>query len=120
MDRQRIAECLLQLKDEELVAVFRNVFSDRLPSPEEAGHCRNRFFLGTAWSYRQSDEDEPERWGPWQIDAVAYPNPTVWGDSLGPNYGLCQAGTCGGCGLTVRSNVKEGICPICGDAVYMT
>ena len=120
VDRQRITDYLRQMKVEELVAVLRDVFADRQPAPEEATFCRNRFFLGTAWSDLQSAEGEPERWGPWQTDAVAYPNATKYGDSLGPDYGLCEEGTCGGCGLAVRSNVKQGLCPVCGVAVYMT
>jgi hypothetical protein len=27
---------------------------------------------------------------------------------------------CNGCGVSVRSNVKHGLCPICGTAMFMT
>jgi len=120
MDRKQISEYLRQLPVEELVAVLRDVFETRCPFPEEAAFCRSRFFLGVACSDLESDENENERWGRWRWDAVAYPNIAKWGDSLGPDYGLCQYGNCAGCGLTVRSNVKDGVCPICGVAVYMT
>ena len=120
MERQRLSEQLARLPVEELVAVLRDVFAARLPFPEEAAFCRSRFYLGTAHSDLLSDPGAAEAWGPWQTDAVAYPNPAEWGDSLGPDYGLCQAGTCMGCGTAVRSNVKGGVCPVCGAAVWMT
>lgn len=120
MNRQKVIEYLRQSPVEELVAVLQAVFKDRQPAPEEESFCRNRFFLGTAWSELESDEGQPHRWGPWDVDAVAYPDPDEYGESLGPDYGLCQSGTCTGCGFEVRSNVKRGLCAICGAGVNMT
>ncbi len=120
MDRQRLTDDLCQLPIEELVAVLQGVFAARQPAPEEASYCRNRFFLGTAWSYRTSDDGQPEKWEPWSTDLVAYPDSSSWGDSLGPDWGLCQEGTCGSCGNVVRSNVKQGLCPLCQTPVFMT
>ena len=119
MNRENAIEYLQTLPVEEFVAVLQQVFQNRQPAPEEATYCRNCFFLGTAWSDLESEKDEPTRWGPWTIESVAYPN-QEFNVGLGPNYGLCQVGTCGACGIEVRSNVKQGLCPICGAEVYMT
>jgi hypothetical protein len=123
MDRQPLIEHLCKLPVEELVDVLREVFGRRQPAPEEASFCRNHFFLGVATSQLDADEldeDPAEEWGPWWTSIVAYPDTSVWGESLGPDYGLCQEGTCITCGNTVVSNVKQAICPVCGTAVYLT
>ena len=120
MNDDDAVQYLSNLPDERLVDVLRRVFVVKQPAPEESAFCRNRFYLATAWSYLESDEGEPQRWGPWQFQAVAYVDPAEWGESLGPDYGLCQEGSCGTCGTRVRSNVKQGLCPICGARVYMT
>ncbi|MEW4571149.1 hypothetical protein AB1L88_25035 [Tautonia sp. JC769] len=120
MDRRELAEELRRLPVEELVAVLRDVFEARCPFPEESAFCRSRFFLGVASSDLESDGGEPERWGPWRIEAVASPDPSHYGGSLGPGWGLCQSGGCGACGVGARSNVKNGICAVCGAAVFMT
>lgn len=58
---------------------------------------------------------------PWEIQAVAYRDPALWpADNLGPDWGFCEFGQCQECGTAVRSNVKEGICPVCGAKVRMT
>jgi hypothetical protein len=119
MNDEDAIEYLSGLPDERLVDVLRRVFAVKQPAPEEASYCRNRFYLGTAWSNLESDEGHPQRWGQWELDAVAYVDPAEWGGSLGPGYGLAQAGSCGTCGMRVRSNVKNGLCPICGARVYM-
>ncbi len=120
MNDEDAIKYLSNLPDERLVAVLRRVFAVKQPAPEEAACCRNRFYVGTAWSDLESDEGEPQRWGPWKLDAVAYVDSREYGDDLGPDYGLCQAGSCQSCGTRVRSNVKHGLCPICGGPAYMT
>ena len=70
---------LSNLPDERLVAILQRVFAVKRPAPEEAVYCRNRFYLGTAWSDLESDEGEPQRWGPWELDAVAYVDPAESG-----------------------------------------
>jgi hypothetical protein len=120
MDRDAVGDYLSELPVEELVAVLRKVFETRQPMPEEASFCRNRFFLGIAWSELLSDRGEPETWAPWRVEAVAYPDPSEYGESLGPDYGLCQEGTCATCSVAVRSNVKHGLCPVCNSSVYMS
>jgi hypothetical protein len=111
---------LSSLPVERLVDILRRVFAVKQPAPEESAFCRNRFYLGTAWSYLESDEGEPPRWGSWEFDAVAYVDQAQYGDGLGPDYGLCQGGSCETCGISTRSNVKQGLCPICAAHVYMT
>lgn len=120
MERKELAEELRRLPVEGLVAVLRDVFATRGPFPEEAAFCRNTFFLGAASSDLESGDGEPERWGPWKIEAVAPPDPSHHGDSLGPDWGLCQSGGCGACGVKARSNVKNGLCAVCGATVNLT
>jgi hypothetical protein len=120
VERQELAEHLRRLPVEELVSVLQDVFASRLPFPNETAFCRNRFFLGVASSDLESDKGEPESWGPWTIEAVAYPDPAHYGDTLGPDWGLCQSGACCNCDVRACSNVKNGICAICGATVYMT
>ena len=55
------------------------LFAVKQPAPEEAAYCRNRFYLGTAWSDLASGEGEPQRWEPWELDAVAYVDARVRG-----------------------------------------
>ena len=55
-----------------------------------------------------------------RVEAVASPDPSHYGESLGPDWGLCQFGVCGTCGVGARSNVKNGICAVCGATVFMT
>ncbi len=120
MNDEQIAEFLSGLPVERLVSILRTVFDVTHPAPAEAAHCRSRFFLGAAWSHLDSDNGEPDRWGPWELEAVAYVDPAEYGDGLGPDYGLCQEGTCQVCGTRVRSNVKHGLCSICGGPAHMT
>jgi hypothetical protein len=116
-DRAALAGDLARLPDEALLDVLRRLFAQRRPNPEEDSYCRNRFFLGTA---SQMLDDDGVNWGPWQLETVAYPDLTVYGGGLGPDWGFCQSGQCQACGTEVRSNVKQGICPICESDVYMT
>jgi hypothetical protein len=120
MNDEDAIQYLNTLPDERLVAILRRVFAVKQPASQEAAYCRNRFYLGTAWSDLESGESEPQRWGPWELEAVAYVDAFEQGDDLGPDYGLCQSGSCLACGTRVRSNVKHGLCPICDGQVYMT
>lgn len=115
-DRALAAE-LISLPDEHLLEVLRQVFAERRPNPEEDAYNRNRFFLATASSLLADDE---VTWEPWEIEAVAYPDPDHYDGGLGPDYGFCQFGECLTCGTATRSNVKNAICPICGTSVYGT
>ncbi|MEO6811800.1 MAG: hypothetical protein ABI353_22050 [Isosphaeraceae bacterium] len=120
MERRQLVESLSRLPVEELAAVLREVFDGSLPWPKEQSFCRNRFFLGVASSDLESDEDQAERWGRWKLEAVASPDPTHYGTQTGPDWGLCQSGECGVCGVGARSNVKHGLCAVCGADVSMT
>jgi hypothetical protein len=122
MDVQTIIEFLKQAPDEQILDILEEVFKNRRPNPEEDEHIRNKYFLGTA-SSTLSDAGE---WEPWDIDAVAYPDREAYdlgatlGQGVGPDWGFCQSGTCLSCGISVRSNLKHGICPVCNEKVYMT
>jgi hypothetical protein len=120
MNDEDAVQYLGNLPVERLVAVLRRVFAAKQPAPEEAAYCRNLFYLGTASSVDLSDEGEPPRWEPWELNAVAYVDLDHWDNEFGPDYGLCQEGSCPSCGTRVCSNVKRGICPICGSRIYMT
>jgi hypothetical protein len=113
---------LQSLPDEVLIEVLKAVFAVRQPNPEEARYNHNGFFLGTF--SRIADDDEAEDgtlvWtAPWEIHAVAYIDHQRYATG-GPDWGFCQFGTCQTCGIAVRSNGKEGHCPICATPVYMT
>ncbi len=118
MKRDEVTAYLVRVPMEELLAVLQEVFEARTPNPEEAAYNRNRFFLGTASSVLGSEERQD--WGPWEIHAVAYIDRDEHPEGLGPDWGFCEFGTCESCGTHVRSNVKRGICPVCGDRVSMT
>lgn len=125
MDRAAAVTFLGSIPDEEMLDLLRQVFARRTPNPEEAAYCRTRYFLGTA-SSMLDDESDPEadpsvqQWGAWEIEAVAYPDPDHYGSAFGPDWGFCEGGTCLTCTTKVRSNVKYGLCPICGAKVFMT
>lgn len=122
-DHTRLIDRLINLRDEELIYVLQNVFAHKTPNAEEAEFNRNKYFLGTASSIMEDEQDDPAmpKWGPWQIEAVGYIDRDQYpGDDLGPDYGFCQFGTCSNCRTHVRSNVKHAICPICDNKVYLT
>jgi hypothetical protein len=50
LDDVRVGTYLRELPVERLAAILEGVFRATQPAPEEARFCRNRFFLGTAWS----------------------------------------------------------------------
>jgi hypothetical protein len=124
MNDDDAVDYLCDLPEERFVDVLRRVFETRRPSPEDQAHgyCRNHYVLGTAWSERESADGEPERWGRWEVQFVAYVDRAAHGEDfgLGPDWGLCQAGRCPACGAAVLSNVKRGRCPVCDGPVYMT
>ena len=116
----RIADALKSLPDEQFLALLEEVFSSRRPNPEEDRFDQNRYFLGTSSRLLESDEGEPDKWGPWKFEAVAYLDRNHYPAGNGPNYGFCQFGACSTCGIRVRSNVKNAVCPICSTKVSMT
>jgi hypothetical protein len=120
MDRHQLTQHLLALSDADLLNVLEQVFQHRRPNPEEDHFNHNCYFLGTASQMLTSESDEPEIWGKWEHEAVAYKNRTAYPDTFEPNEGFCQFGTCQQCSTAVRSYVKKAICPICGTPVYLT
>lgn len=109
---------LQSLPPAELVRVMRQVFATNVPFPSEAAFCRSRWFLGIAHAWRCSQPGAPVEWEPWQIEVAAYNPP----DSLGGPGDLGQSSGGGGCcgGISHRSNLKRGMCPICGREVGLT
>ncbi|HEX4613507.1 MAG TPA: hypothetical protein VH092_35320 [Urbifossiella sp.] len=104
----------------ELVRVMQQVFAATIPFPGEATFCRSKWFLGIAHSFRRpSDMGELEEWEPWQIEVAAYHRP---GDHPGGPNDLGQSSGGGECcgGISHRSNIKSGVCAICGRDVGMT
>jgi hypothetical protein len=124
MTHEDVVNFLKQAPDGQLLAILEEVFKAKRPQPEEERFSRTRYFLGTADSQLESEEGESERWGKWQLGAVAYIDYEHYGGreewGYGPDYGFCQFGTCQGCGTRVRSNSKHGVCPVCALEVYMT
>jgi hypothetical protein len=114
-----LVERLLAASDGELREVLRQVFERRMPYPEEAAYHRSRFFLGVVSSELESEPEAPERWGAYQLRAVAYADRDTYGDDPGPD-GWAQRGTCEACGTSVCSNLRQGVCPVCGAAVRMS
>ena len=86
MERQLLVEHLSRLSIEKLVAVPRELFDIRIPYPEETSFNHSRFFLGIASSLLESDDGGSEQWGPWELTAVAYPDPAHY-IGLGPDWG---------------------------------
>ncbi|MBW3636380.1 MAG: hypothetical protein KY445_07940 [Armatimonadetes bacterium] len=116
-----LAKQLAQLGDLELREVLFEVFQTRRPNPEEDKYSYNRFFLGTAAISDETRLGEPAaQKGRAEISAVAYIDRELCPETLGPDWGFCQFGTCSACKTTVRSNYKNGICPVCGAKVGMT
>lgn len=120
-ERDKIVAYLSRCSDPELREILFAVFQNRKPNPEEDEYNKNCFFLGTASSLLESNQGEPAHWGTWRIEAVAYVNQEEYGkDVLGPEWGFCQFGSCQSCGMEVRSNLKHGVCPVCGSKVSMS
>jgi hypothetical protein len=116
---------LLGLSDGDLLDVLQRVFARRTPNPEEAAYNRNAYFLGAASQLREDDLDidaDPQlhRWGEWRIQAIAYLDRTHYPHGHADDCGFCEGGTCMVCKTDVRSYAKHGICPVCGNKVYMT
>ncbi|HEY3364325.1 MAG TPA: hypothetical protein VGK74_04675 [Symbiobacteriaceae bacterium] len=120
MRREDISEYLRAIPDEEFLVILEQVFRAKQPNPEESPYNRNHYFRGIAESRLESTPGEPETWGPWSVEAVAYINRVVYPEGTGPDWGFCQFGTCTVCGTKARSNVKSGVCPICGGEVELS
>jgi hypothetical protein len=115
--RRLLAQELRLLPDEWLVAVLRQVFAERRPQPEDDS-SRNRYFLGRAVISR--DPRTGARTGPPEYEAVGHPDRDYHGDGVGPDWGLCQSGTCASCSVAVVSNQKRVCCPLCDGSAYLT
>jgi hypothetical protein len=120
-ERDKIVEYLSRCSNPELREILFAIFQTRKPNPEEDKYNRNCFFLGTASRLLENEAGEPEHWGSWEIEAVAYVDREEYGeDVLDPEWDFCQFGECQSCGIAVRSNLKRGVCPVCSSKVYMS
>jgi len=119
-ERENVVRRLEACSDEELREVFSQVFKARRPYPAEEAYHHNRYFLGVASRQLAGEPQEPERWEPAAVYAVADVDRSAYGDGPGPDVGFSQFGTCDGCGVKVCSNLKQGLCPICGEPVSMS
>ncbi len=120
IDSWELVSALRSLPDEWLVDVLTEVFERRRPYPDDGTAADARYYLGIA------ERDRDERTGAWtgpaEHVAVAYADPAHRsgpGDA-GPDWGLCQEGTCDSCGIGLLSNRKQVRCPLCGAARYLT
>jgi hypothetical protein len=122
ISKQQVIEYLSHCSDAEMRAVLQAVFQVRTPNPEEAHFNRNCYFLGAESStLEDAEEGEPERWDPYRIEAIAYVDEEIYGvGRVGIDWGFCQFGECEQCGVSVRSDLKFGICPICNGKVGMS
>jgi hypothetical protein len=54
------------------------------------------------------------------VEHVAGPDPDEYDREWSDNSGVVQEGRCDNCEIITVSWVKKGICPECGEKVYMT
>jgi hypothetical protein len=116
VNREEIIAELQRMSVPELVSVFRDAFAPHHPGTRQSGVTDDRYILAVA--RRDVDPDRSQDDPPCTIEAVAYPDPAEY--DLGPDWGLCQQGTCRSCRIVVCSNVKRGTCPSCGSNVSLT
>jgi hypothetical protein len=120
-----IAAELRDLPDEELATVFHLAVADRKLT-EYPWLRGQHYVMALAYQADESDDEATERWGQWQLAMITRPDPDHYSRAisgeliLGEDLGFCQEGTCIECGADCCSNLKHGICPICGAKVFMT
>ncbi|WP_223257383.1 hypothetical protein [Phormidesmis priestleyi] len=120
-ERKKIVGYLSRCSDRELRDILFAVFQVRRPNPEEDEYNKNCFFLGTASSLLENGKGEPKHWGAYKIEAIAHVDREECGENVPAiDWGFCQFGECQQCGIAVRSNLKHGVCPLCGSKVYMS
>lgn len=126
---QALAELLKPLSNDELVAVLQEVFTHKRPYPERkevVGELASRFFIGVAYGTLAAIEDEQLDWEdhrnelPIEIEAVAYTDFDAYGRDTYWEDEFCQTGDCSTCGITLTSNAKKAICPICNGRKYLS
>jgi hypothetical protein len=118
----QVRNALLELKESEVIAVLREVFSKRIPLLEDLSWYKNKYFLGIAGNELISDPDagEIENWSGWKLTAIGYMNPKYYDAGAEPDEGFRQFGTCANCGFEISATVKRAICPICDSEVSLT
>ena len=117
MNRKKLIQCLLEIEENELLSLLREVFETRKPAMDNE-YDQNKYFLGAALRCRNKKWDD---WDQWKIQAIGYMDMDVYTDyPPEPAGNCCQSGTCKNCKIRVRSNYKNTICPICDAEVSVT
>lgn len=125
----RMAGDLGKLSTEKLLFVLQQVLSTKTQVDlVEINYYRDRLFLGYAFSWLKDDAAEPllphtqlpDTWEPWQITAIAYPDPAQYPSPTLGEDGFYNNATCTSCGTAITTNFKSVLCPICGSSVFGT
>lgn len=105
--RESAVAYLRTLADKELAELFYEAIRDRpsLESPAERRHL----------VLAEVSRDEE---GKWDLEVISPADAADGKWAVG--VPICQAGTCDGCGLQVRSWAKHMVCSVCGTRAYGT
>ncbi len=117
--KDEIVRYLEQCEGNELADILRQVFATRPEGKDEGLVAQNQMVFGVASRENQA-EDEGVIWGPWIVHAVAYFNPAKYPDGDFRGDPFVQFGNCANCNLPVCSHVKNALCPVCNEPVYLT
>jgi hypothetical protein len=117
--RDDVIRYLGQCSGGELSEILRQVFEGRPEAEDEGIAFQYRLVFGVAARENISDKVDQIEWGPWQIAAVAYVDPSKYSPGF-PGEPFLQYGTCESCRIEVCSHVKEALCPTCGGSVHLT
>ncbi|GIG02193.1 hypothetical protein [Catellatospora citrea] len=109
--RAELAAALNALPTAEFLDVMRQVLP--VQAANDADPAFRNVLMLVEVSTDPDDGDVEQR-------VVAWPDRVHYGGGLGTYQGLCEEGTCAGCGRTVTSNAKRAVCPLCGTNCRLT
>ena len=117
VDKSAIIHYLSNCSGNELVEILTRSFEKR---PENGIHplepsFESRLVLGEV--FRQS-EDNAE-WSEWKFNLIADMNPEFYERTF-EGEPFLQAGECRICKVEIVSHVKNALCPLCRNEVYLT
>lgn len=115
-DEKKVIEYLEKCTKKDLRYILQQVFKTRSIKTE---HEERSFFLGEAFKDFLNEPGEPK----WEFAAVAYVDTDQYAEGtrgLEGDYIFFQHGKCDTCGIWVVSDLKGGICPVCGSKVALT
>lgn len=118
--RQSVVSYLNQLPGGELAALLAEVFDSR---PESTTRSHEEMRLRLAYVTRDLDDDENGKpyWRPWDVALVASADSNKYDEKwLQSGEPFVQFGDCAHCGLQMASHVKQAVCPMCSELVYLT